>query len=104
MKIISKKYRQDRKKFVEQILIKFGGFILLNQDEFGSKLCCRQSHQNIGKNLYIGQDLKIKGQISADNIGGPIYQSVSSNYHAKWRIIRFHKNIQCNCIKNYWRH
>jgi len=37
MKIISKKYWKDMKNFVEQISIKFGGFFIRNQDEFGSK-------------------------------------------------------------------
>jgi len=35
MKIISKKYWQDMKNFVDQISIKFGGFHL-KQDKFGS--------------------------------------------------------------------
>jgi len=35
-----------------------------------------QAHQNIGENSFIGR--YSKGQISADNIGGPKYWSVSS--------------------------
>jgi len=42
----------------------------------------RQTHQNIGKNIdgnsCIGR--YSKGQISADNIGGLIYRSVSNMY------------------------
>jgi len=36
------------KNFVEQISIKFRG-----QDKFGSQMCCRQAHQDIGRNSYI---------------------------------------------------
>jgi len=43
MKIISKKYWQDIKNFVEQILKKFGGFYL--------KKINLVPHQNIGKNI-----------------------------------------------------
>jgi len=71
MKIISKNYWQDVKNFVQQISIKFGG-VYLRWIWF--KLCCRQAHQNIDKN--IGENSHIgrysKGQISADNIGRPL--------------------------------
>jgi len=56
------------KNFVEQISIKFGGFYLIKMNLV--ELCCRQAHQNIGGNLYIGR--YSKSQITADNIGGPI--------------------------------
>jgi len=35
-----------------------------------------EPHQNISENLYIGR--YSKGQISANNIGGPIYRPVFS--------------------------
>jgi len=57
-------YWQDMKNFVKQISIKFGGFYVSRWIWF--KLCCRQVHQNIGENLYIGR--YSKGQISADYI------------------------------------
>jgi len=49
---------------------------LHKQDEFGSNciVLCRQAHQNIGGNLYIGR--YSKGQISADNIDEPIYRLI----------------------------
>jgi len=58
MKIISKKYWQDMKNFVEQ-----------------NKLCCRQGNQNVGGNLYIGRYLN--GQIWVNRY---IYRSVSITY------------------------
>jgi len=42
-------YWQDMKNFVEQISIKFVIKINLVQ------LCCRQTHQNVGGNSYIGE-------------------------------------------------
>jgi len=56
------------KNFVEEFSIKFWGFHLIKFNLV--QLCCRQAHQNIGENLYIGR--YSKGQISADNIGGAI--------------------------------
>jgi len=46
MKIISKKYWQDMKNFIEQISIKFGGFYLIKM--IYKKLYYRQAHQNTG--------------------------------------------------------
>jgi len=62
VKIISKKYWQDVKNFVEQILIKFRGFYLIKLVLFHTKISV------VGRYS--------KDQISADNIGGPIYRSV----------------------------
>jgi len=42
-------YWQDMKDFVEQIPIKFEGFYVIKINWY--KLCCRQVHQNIGKNI-----------------------------------------------------
>jgi len=54
MKIISK-YWQDIKNLIEEISIKFGGF-LPYQDEFGTNCAVHQNiGKNIGGNLYIGQ-------------------------------------------------
>jgi len=61
MKIISKKYLQDMKKFVEQI-----SRILLNQDEFGIN-CAVDKHTKISGKISISAD------IERSNIGGPIY-------------------------------
>jgi len=74
MKIISKKYWKDINNFNK--IRRF----LLNQAEFGTN-CAIDKHtkilKNIGENLYIGR--YSKGQISAANIGGPIYRSVSNS-------------------------
>jgi len=48
------------KNFVEQISIKLEGFYLVKMN------LVQTIHQNIGKNLYIGQ--YFKGQISADSL------------------------------------
>jgi len=68
MKIISKKYWQDRKNFVEQISIKFEGF---NQDEFDSH-CAVDKHTKISVKIRISADIqKIKYRpiISVDRYG-----------------------------------
>jgi len=75
MKIISPKYWQDMKNFVEQISKKFGGFYIIKTNLV--QTCCRKAHQNIGENSYIVR--YSKRQISDDKIGRPIYRS--SLYH-----------------------
>jgi len=66
------------KNFIEQILK--NSEVFPKSRRIWYKLCCRQSHQNINKNTggnsYIGR--YSKGQISADNIGGPINWLVST--------------------------
>jgi len=78
MKIIRKQYWQDIKNVVEQISIIFGNFSLIKLNLFQTLF--RQAHQNTGKNT--GENSYIsrysKGQISTNNIGEPIYRSVSS--------------------------
>jgi len=91
------------KNFVEQISIKSGGFFTKSRWNW-YKLYCLQAHQNIGRyskgqisaviqkvkyrplmsvDRYVGRsDIQnskgrySKGQILADNIGGPIYRSI----------------------------
>jgi len=63
------------KQFVEQISIKFGGFYLIKM-KLVQTVLQKKAHQNIGENLNIGR--YSKGQLSADNIGGLIYRSVST--------------------------
>jgi len=53
------------KNFVEQISIKFKDLYLIKMN-LVYKLCCRQAHQNICGNLYIGR--YSNAQLPADNI------------------------------------
>jgi len=55
MKMISKKYSQDMKNFVEQILIKFRSFYLI--DELGS-ICAVDKHTEISVKIRISADIK----------------------------------------------
>jgi len=56
MKIISKKYWQDMKNFVEPISVKFGGFYLINMNLVQSVL--QTSTSKFRWNSYIGRYLK----------------------------------------------
>jgi len=63
-------------KIFEQISVKFGGFYVTKMNLVQTVLLTRTPMgKNIGGNSFI--DRYSKGQISADNIGGPIYRSVS---------------------------
>jgi len=55
MKIISNKHSQGMENFVEQILIKFGRF-LLNQVEFDAN-CAVDKHTKISVDRYIDRSL-----------------------------------------------
>jgi len=71
MKIISKKYWQDMKNFVEQISIKFGGF-LLNQDELSTN-CAVDKNTKISVEIRISADIqkvKYRPIISVDRYIG----------------------------------
>jgi len=59
-------YLQGMKNFIKQIPIKFGGFYVI-------KMNMVQTALSVDKHTKIS----VKGQISADNIGEPIYRSVS---------------------------
>jgi len=65
--LLAIKYWQDVKNIVEEISIKFGGFYFSRWIWYN--LCCKQAHQTIGRNSYIGRYSKC--QILADNISGP---------------------------------
>jgi len=66
MKIISKKYRQDTKNFIEQISINSGFF---TEDEFDSN-CAEDKHTKISVEIRISADIqRVK------------YRSVSSPNH-----------------------
>jgi len=74
MKIIIKKYWQDMKNFVEKISIKIEGFYLINMNLVQT---LQYKHTKISVEIRILTEIP-KGQKSANNIGGPIYRSISS--------------------------